>query len=301
MITLVYSDRLFSAAQVLVCTTSLLGSVETAFKRHFPEMVEPYQLLCQQDHMGSGRLFIHRTLHKWVMALPVRNHPRAAASPDMIEAGLQKFAASFAEYGLTSVAFPDFSDDGLDWENDIRPLVESYLVPLPVTIYIHRPPITSHSLPDYSARVLRRWLNTPPRHVTFTDFMNNLEHVLKQQRDFETLDAPHERFRVTLTTRANRTSIKLLIPTDAPVFISENQLKDLWHYIVRAGYTMPRNLPAGLEAAGEYIVALFSALDTVYPVTLAASDGEPVTGLHYVPPVDRDYESRADTVQVVQS
>ena len=49
-----------------------------------------------------------------------------------------KFVNTYAEKNITSIAFPKLGcgNGELDW-NDVRPLMEKYLKPLPIDVYIH--------------------------------------------------------------------------------------------------------------------------------------------------------------------
>lgn len=291
MITYVYGDLYFSPARVLVNpvnTTGAMGTGHSAeFKRLYPAMYDTYRDLCQQDRFEVGQLYLYRTAHKWILNLPTRKHYRADANLDMIEAGLQKFAAIYADEGLTSVSFPDLTDDAphLSWEQDLRPLIESYLGTLPIMVYVHRQlDDNPYPLPQTSARALRNWLNGQPRQIPFDRWWRDLQQVITGTADFSTV-TDGERFRVTVTD--HRISLKILVPTQKPVFISETLLRDLWQYVARAGYVLPQNLPGGLEQVAPYLVALLSQLETIYPIYLAPADGQRVTGLHYIPPLQR--------------
>ncbi|PRO75936.1 hypothetical protein C6Y10_16640 [Lactiplantibacillus pentosus] len=56
-----------------------------------------------------------------------------------MEAGLQKFVATYQENGIESISFPKLGagNGGLDWEREVKPLMEKYLGELPITVYIH--------------------------------------------------------------------------------------------------------------------------------------------------------------------
>ncbi|HEX2618839.1 MAG TPA: macro domain-containing protein, partial [Phototrophicaceae bacterium] len=144
MITYVNGDLLQSPAKVLVNPTNTVGvmgrGLAADFKRIYPEMFDQYRTLCETRRLAVGQLHLYRTPHKWVLNFPIKKHWREEVRLDDIEAGLQKFAAIYADQGMTSVSFPavEMGDTELNWRYKVRPLMEAYLDPLPIMIYIHR-------------------------------------------------------------------------------------------------------------------------------------------------------------------
>ena len=57
---------------------------------------------------------------------------------EWVEAGLEKFATTYEEQGITEIAFPKLGcgNGGLDWE-EVRSLMERYLSNLPIPVFIH--------------------------------------------------------------------------------------------------------------------------------------------------------------------
>lgn len=56
-----------------------------------------------------------------------------------IEEGLRTFVAVYQREGITSVAFPllGCGNGGLDWDRQVRPLMETYLQHIAIPVYIH--------------------------------------------------------------------------------------------------------------------------------------------------------------------
>lgn len=74
----------------------------------------------------------------WILLFPTKEHWRRPSKLEYIEAGLVKFVQTYAEKNITSIAFPRLGcgNGELNWE-DVRPLMEKYLNPLPIDIYIY--------------------------------------------------------------------------------------------------------------------------------------------------------------------
>ncbi len=293
MITYVYGDLFYSPARVLVNPVNTMGAMGAGlaydFKRYFPDMFTQYQELCRADQFEVGQLLLYKTPHKWVLNFPTKKHWRAESKLEYLEAGLQKFATTFATLNIISVSFPLLgTGSGNLPVDEVRPLMEAYLGGLPITIFIHILPEDNDKQRAGRTR-LQTWLQQPPHDVTFDDFWKQVVQAVRKQGTFTTLNGTPTSFQVNATPRIKdgRVNLKISPENGQAIFIPETQLQDLWQYIRLAGYVLPQNLPAGLEAHSGYMIALLAALECVQTVELAAVNGEKVMGLHYIPPTKR--------------
>ena len=302
MITYVYGDMFYSPARVLVNPVNTVGAMGAGlandFKRFFPDMYEIYRDICHDDRLDTGELLLYRTSHKWILNFPTKRHFRASSKLEYIEEGLKKFALIYTENDITSVSFPALGtgNGGLDWE-DVRPVMEAYLSPLPISVFIHHySDQTRFAEKNRNTRAIKKWLNGQPDIESFEPFWRALRRIGRKDDNLRTFTTGMQ-FQIATTAASGRQRISLKISPKrgASIFVPETQLRDLWHYIRRAGYILPHNLPAGLEEHADYIVALLAQLPTLRPVELAAVNMEPVIGLHYIPPV-----AAAEAAQVVQ-
>ncbi len=143
MINYVSGNIFESHARVLVNPVNTIGvmgkGLAKEFKKIYPEMFQQYQSLCEKKMFTVGQLWLYKTPHKWVLNFPTKKHWQQPSKIEYIEAGLQKFAKSYAEKGITSIAFPTLGcgNGELDWETDVHPLMKKYLNKLPIKVYIH--------------------------------------------------------------------------------------------------------------------------------------------------------------------
>jgi O-acetyl-ADP-ribose deacetylase (regulator of RNase III) len=301
MITYVYGDMIYSPARVLVNSVNTVGAMGAGlaydFKRFYPDMFLHYRDLCLRDEFEIGQLYLYTTPHKWVLNVPTKKHWRAASRLEYIEAGLQKFAVIYAERNIASVSFPLLgTGSGGLLPDEVRPLMEAYLSPLPITVFIH---IYKEDNPfeteKRNVRAMRAWLNAQPQHVTFSEFWRDLVALGRKTSELKTLDTGASfKFMAQSSkgAKAQFNSVKLLPSEGGSIFIPETQLHDLWQYVQRAGYILPQNLPCGLEPYAPYVVTLLAQLSYLQPVQLAAVGGDKVIGLHYIPPVERKEAAR---------
>lgn len=296
MITYVHGDLFYSPARVLVNPVNTVGAMGSGtaydFKRFFPDMYAQYRDLCQVDEFAIGQLMLYRTAQKWILNFPTKRHFRAVSNLEYIEDGLKKFVRIFAEQDITSASFPalGIGEDGLEWD-DVKPLMEAYLDPLPLSVYVH---IHTEKTADErrSTRAMRSWLNGQPRLVSFKTFWKELLSVVYKAND-KRGRKEYLPFRVVATEAKGRQrlSIKIMPKRGDSIFLPETQLRDLWQYVRRAGYVMPQNLPAGLEAHAGFIMLLLSQLSFLRPIQLERQDGVVSTGLQYIPPIDHKHKT----------
>lgn len=290
MIIYVIGDLFQSPARVLVNAVNTVGvmgkGVAEEFKRCYPEMFARYQRLCEDGQFVVGQLWLYKTSHKWILNFPTKAHWRDPSRLEYVEAGLQKFAATYAEKGITSISFPllGCGAGGLDWPTQVRPLMEHYLAPLPINVYIHLyEPNNPFAPPQRDFDTIRAWLNTEPETPTFSHIWDDLMRTIRQKNTFKTLDTQAE-FHVALDVDERHITIT---PASAGnVVISESLLSELWHYVRTAGYTLPQNLPGGLDTP--HIIALLSELPYCRPVLLSEGDDpeQRQIGLQYLSPVN---------------
>ena len=145
MITYLASDLFQSPAQVLVNAVNTVGAmgkgIALKFKRKYPEMFTQYQAMCQQGEFGIGQLWLYKSPQKWVLNFPTKRDWRDKSRIEYVETGLTQFVKTYEAESITSISFPRLGCGlgGLNWENEVRPLMEHYLNPLPIEVIIHIP------------------------------------------------------------------------------------------------------------------------------------------------------------------
>lgn len=142
MIEYIQGDIFDSPAQVIVNTVNTVGvmgkGLALSFKQRYPAMFERYKLMCDKKLLTVGKLMLFYEPDHWLLMFPTKENWRNPSKLEYIEKGLMKFVTTYADKGITSIAFPRLGcgNGELDW-NDVRPLMERYLKNLPIDVYIY--------------------------------------------------------------------------------------------------------------------------------------------------------------------
>lgn len=290
MIITVYGTLFTSPAHVLINPVNTHGSMASGlsqkFKAIFPPMFEQYRALCESDGFNIGQLLLYRNAEKWVLNFPIKRHPNAKATLETIEKGLLKFVSIYADLHIGSVSFPTLgAGDGLA-QDDVLALLEGYLRPLPITAYLHVND-DPFAVP-LRADTLAKRLNGQLEHVTFEAFWRNIVALARKSPQMTTYEENPQTFHVAPREEGHRRlSLSLTPEGDETHFLPQSILRDLWQYVRTTGYSLPQNLPNGLDQVGACVVSLLAKLESFRPIYLQADGGQKVVGLHYVPPVGK--------------
>ncbi|MDQ2652490.1 MAG: macro domain-containing protein [Chloroflexota bacterium] len=180
MITCIEGSLFTSTAQTLVNTVNTAGvmgkGLARAFKTYYPAMFAEYAQLCAEKQFAPGQLLLYRTPHKWAVNFPTKRHWRQPSRLADIDAGLETFVRTYSEQGISSIAFPQLGcgNGGLDWEGQVRPLMEQYLGELPLDVQVFITPEQSDSR-FVDEGLIAEWLHSDGQFAGYAAFRNDVE------------------------------------------------------------------------------------------------------------------------------
>lgn len=275
-----------SPAQTLVNTVNTVGvmgkGIALEYKRRYPEMFERYAKFCKDKTLTVGKLYLYRTPNKWVLNFPTKRHWRSPSKPEYVEAGLKKFVASYAEYGITSISFPQLGtgNGGLDWEKVVRPMMEKYLENLPIPVYVHRVKNPADFVPEHKEKDLLQ----PRIRISFNEFFDDLrEHAA----------------RVEPAPRAESTTVCDDGPPPLPVLVYSDDLaipgedfRSLWLDLKLRGALTVDEFPPDLARNAKKVVPLLCELGYIETAPFADPRNKKlnVRGIRFSPAAERDPE-----------
>jgi O-acetyl-ADP-ribose deacetylase (regulator of RNase III) len=138
-------DLFASRAQTLVNTVNCVGvmgkGVALEFKKRFPDVFDDYAARCERKEVKLGEPYLYRSAAGTsVLNFPTKNHWRSPSRLADIERGLDYFVDHYAQWGITSAAFPPLGcgNGGLDW-SEVGPLIYGKLNRLPISVEVYAP------------------------------------------------------------------------------------------------------------------------------------------------------------------
>ena len=288
MITYMSGDLFRSPAKVLVNTVNTAGvmgkGIALEFKRIYPEMFKAYRNHCEQDNLRIGQLFLYKTQNKWILNFPTKKHWRSPSKEAYIAAGLRKFRHSHAALGITSIAFPELGcgNGELDFETQVRPLMERYLGRLPLPMFIYARGAKTDPPEHKDVRRIKQWLRSEPSALPFDEVWKDVLAVLGERREFGTLSKGNK-YEVAATADPPTLTITSCGKTTRILF---GELLEFWQQLRDFGLTHGNIAPDHRFVS--YLLPIFVTLPYVERVEVSASSvglrSNPATGAQVIPP-----------------
>lgn len=133
-----------SKCQVLVNTVNCVGAMGAGIalecRLRYPALYREYVGLCAQQRIAVGQLWLFKSPQKWVLNFPTKKDWRNPSQEQYLQAGLERFLATYQTDGIESIAFPllGAQNGGLDPAR-VLALMKGYLsqCEIPVEIYLH--------------------------------------------------------------------------------------------------------------------------------------------------------------------
>jgi O-acetyl-ADP-ribose deacetylase (regulator of RNase III) len=289
MITYVVGDLFKTPARTIVNTVNTVGvmgkGIAKDFKTIYPEMFQQYQIFYEKKQFQVGQLWLYKTNHKWVLNFPTKKDWKQPSKLEYIKIGLEKFVSSYADKGITSIAFPMLGcgNGGLNWEEEVRPLMELYLKNLPIDIYIHLYQKDPFETEQRNIQDIKKWLKSEPESLPFSELWEDISLVLSQENSYFTLDK-----KIGFTAKViEKPIVGLEIKSDGQLFhIYSEQLIDLWQHIRSLGFLMMSSMSYELEPYAPFLISILDQLSYLKPVLISSNYQEmsrnPI-GLQYIP------------------
>jgi len=284
------TDCIFdSPAQTLVNTVNTDGvmgkGIAAEFKSRYPEMYREYREHCRAGHLTVGKLYLYRTPHKWILNFPTKEHWRRPSKPEYIQSGLQKFVATYAERGITSVAFPQLGtgNGGLDWASVVEPLMREHLSRVRIPVFVHVRNTDAPFVPEHVGARERHLETLERAAVTFATFLADLGTEAGMNPDELTISSTADG-----DDDAAPLPVMRLRYNGDEVDVQGEDLEELWHALMRRGALSTSDFPSQLRDLSSALVPLLTRLPYVKPIALAVAGSEHQNGIRFAPPPTTD-------------
>jgi O-acetyl-ADP-ribose deacetylase (regulator of RNase III) len=267
------TSLLESSAQTLVNTVNCVGvmgkGLAQAFKDREPDMFSAYKKVCEQGLLEPGKLWLWRGADSWTLNFPTKKHWRNPSKLDWVESGLKKFAAAYEAQGIKEISFPRLGcgNGGLDWE-DVRPLMEHYLLPLPIPIFIHDYSVDI-GLPEHLERIAETIRKAIPANPTFETFMESLKRAVELGGSEFVELSTNERFGASM----DEVGDLRIEASEGNWEFEPEDLRGVW-YGLQKGLVTKEKASWSVAGGGRPLLSILSVLPHVRPIQIQRSNSD---------------------------
>ncbi|AHJ13794.1 macro domain-containing protein [Sulfurospirillum multivorans] len=184
MIHYIQGNLFTSNAKVLVNTVNTVGvmgkGIAAEYKKIYPKMFEEYKRLCEDGTLDIGELHLYKTSNKWILNFPTKKHWKSPSQLEYIEKGLKKLIVQANKLQLADIAMPKLGcgNGGLDWDTQVKPIVEKYLKKAPINVSIYD--FDKKIIPEHlKPKEIEEWLKSDPQTLTFSVFIEDLKSSIQ--------------------------------------------------------------------------------------------------------------------------
>jgi O-acetyl-ADP-ribose deacetylase (regulator of RNase III) len=285
MLLYVKSNIFDSPAQTIVNAVNTVGvmgkGIAQEFKKRYPDMFERYREFCKRGDIDIGRLYLYRSPNKWVLNFPTKRHWRQPSKAEYIERGLDKFVRTYTQQGITSISFPQLGtgNGGLDWNRAVRPMMEEYLVDLPIPVYIHSVAKPTDFVPEHLAAIGEAGISQSRarREITFPTFLADLQRITGHPERVLAIEP--------LRSIAEPAPLPSVCVNSRMPELPGEDFEELWSSLRILGALPVSRFPERLRPHARTVTALLAQLEYLELLQFSA-EGEDDLGIRYAPRAD---------------
>ncbi|MCC7429338.1 macro domain-containing protein, partial [bacterium] len=223
------------------------------------EMFEAYQKLCENKQFKVGELWLYKTPNKWILNFPTKKHWKSPSQLDYIETGLKNFAKTYQEKDIFSIAFPPLGcgNGNLDWK-DVKPLMEKYLNPLQIDVYVYLTSSQENEKEHLNIKEMKNWLRKQPKFLAFDEFWEDLQAKVNSQKKFGAVVAEIRNEALEVKNESLQANFY------------EEDLLDFWQNFRQRGYFFKEKkfFPSNFHKNFDLIFPVLNSLDYVNEIKL---------------------------------
>lgn len=145
-------------AEALVNTVNTVGvmgkGIALQFKKKFPKNFKAYKRACDEKEVKIGKMFVFSfdrlSNPRYIINFPTKNNWREKSRLEYVREGLDDLIREVRDLGIYSIAIPPLGcgNGGLDWEEEVRPLMEDAFSRIPdVSVCAYEPTLATDPIP----------------------------------------------------------------------------------------------------------------------------------------------------------
>lgn len=289
-----------SPAQALVNTVNTVGvmgkGIAATFKKLYPKMFQEYYQLCLSGEFDIGKLYIYKTPNIVIVNFPTKKHWRNPSRIEYIQAGLEKFVTHYLDFGFSSISFPQLGcgHGELKWEGQVQPLMEEYLMHLPIPVYIHLYKKPEDFIPERLDKKYEHQASIERELISNDRFWNDLQKI--------TIGEYPKTNQMTLFSPNILVYDKFISFTYAerePIVLYREDIEDFWNILRVRGTASKNDVPESIRQSGaeELLINLMEKLNYVRTINLRSPKSKSFSkGLQYNPEPNLETNNEADII-----
>lgn len=134
----VFNSNSEGLVNTINCDGVMGAGLALEFALRYPDMYNQYVDDCKNKKVKIGEILTYRTNDSLVINFPTKLHWQYPSQLSWIEKGLEYIANHYKEWNIKSIAIPPLgcSNGGLDFECQVKPLIEKKLNEVDILISI---------------------------------------------------------------------------------------------------------------------------------------------------------------------
>ena len=186
---------------------------------------------------------------------------------EYIESGLQKFVDNYERLGIESIAFPKLGcgNGGLEW-SAVKLIMEKYLRPLPISIYIYTDNYNISDTPEHTDTTFVDWLHSNPKSLSFQTLKEELQAVIESNNQILYADGSIKHI--------SWQDESLTIKNGKEFTISDEQFCDFWDYIRNTGIIENDRIPETYAEYSAILLQILSKLKYLQPILVSGDENK---------------------------
>lgn len=136
--TTVFNSNCEAIVNTVNCVGVMGAGLALEFSLRYPTMLEEYKKDCENKLVNIGKVNIYKDENQIILNFPTKYHWKFPSKIEWIEKGLEFIVQNYKKWNVKSIAIPPLgcSNGGLNFEKEVKPLIEKMLSNLDVLVVV---------------------------------------------------------------------------------------------------------------------------------------------------------------------
>ena len=105
----IFTTKCKTIVNTVNCVGVMGAGIALECRLRHPRMYDEYVRLCKTGLIATGKLWLYKPEEndgKWILCFPTKTHWKTPSEPRYLEQGLRRFAETYKQKNIDSIAFP---------------------------------------------------------------------------------------------------------------------------------------------------------------------------------------------------